>query len=171
MARDDAHTEDATRPELPGVGSIVGGHRLLEEIGAGGMGKVFLAQDLTLGRKVALKLIAPALARDPACAELFEREARAAASLDERLEAEDLELRWKDEERRRTAEERRKRARAAFDPTEPERRLDDARAKVEVLERAAEGRRESLRREVEDQVGGAARLEALLRERKEAKSP
>ena len=51
------------------------------ELGAGGMATVFLAHDLALGRKVAIKVMSPALVAMPGMVERFKREARTAASL------------------------------------------------------------------------------------------
>lgn len=59
----------------------LGNYRLLKELGAGGMGKVYLAEDLNLQRQVALKVMLPHLASKPKNRERFLREARAAASL------------------------------------------------------------------------------------------
>jgi serine/threonine-protein kinase len=59
------------------------GQFLIEErIGHGGMGAVFRALDLPLDRVVALKVLAPSQSRDPAAAQRFQNEARAAARLD-----------------------------------------------------------------------------------------
>ena len=73
-----------SRPPLWHVqpGEDIGGFHLEDEIGRGGMGIVYLAVQLSLGRKVALKVMAPALAEDPEFQERFEREAQTAASID-----------------------------------------------------------------------------------------
>lgn len=58
------------------------GHfHLLKRLGAGGMGTVFLAQDITLGRKVAIKMMQKSLAQDAASFETFRNEAQSAARL------------------------------------------------------------------------------------------
>jgi ABC-type branched-subunit amino acid transport system substrate-binding protein/DNA-binding beta-propeller fold protein YncE/tRNA A-37 threonylcarbamoyl transferase component Bud32 len=64
------------------VGSEFAGLRVDRLIAAGGMGEVYLAHDATLDRRVALKVVAPALAADPRYRERFLREARLAASLE-----------------------------------------------------------------------------------------
>ena len=61
--------------------ATLGHYRIVRPIGAGGMGEVFLADDAKLGRKVALKVLAHALAADPERRGRFEREARAVAAL------------------------------------------------------------------------------------------
>src|SRR6266568_6509622 len=62
-------------------GQLLGHYRVLEKIGAGGMGEVFRARDERLGRDVALKLIRPASSSNPDHLRRFEQEARAAAAL------------------------------------------------------------------------------------------
>jgi streptogramin lyase len=64
------------------IGSELGGYRIESLIGRGGMGIVYLAEDVTLGRKVAIKLLAPELAEDGHFRERFLRESRLAASLE-----------------------------------------------------------------------------------------
>jgi len=63
------------------IGSSFGQYRILEKLGAGGMGEVFLADDTSLQRKVALKFLPTTLAGDPEFQDRFLVEARAAAAL------------------------------------------------------------------------------------------
>jgi DNA-binding NarL/FixJ family response regulator len=64
------------------IGSTFAGHRIDAVAGRGGMGVVYLATDLTLDRRVALKLIAPGLANDPVFRARFESECKLAAAID-----------------------------------------------------------------------------------------
>src|SRR5260370_25029378 len=61
---------------------ISGKYRLLEHLGRGGMGDVYLCEHIRMGRKVALKVLPRAQAEDPASLERFNREAKAVARLD-----------------------------------------------------------------------------------------
>ena len=64
------------------IGEQLGGYRIESVIGRGGMGIVYLAEQVRLERKVALKVISPELAHDAAFRTRFERESRLAASID-----------------------------------------------------------------------------------------
>ncbi|HEX9235366.1 MAG TPA: serine/threonine-protein kinase, partial [Actinomycetota bacterium] len=66
----------------PRIGSVIAGYRIDSLIGRGGMSVVYLAEDLNLGRKIALKVLAPELAGDARFRERFVRESRLAASLE-----------------------------------------------------------------------------------------
>jgi eukaryotic-like serine/threonine-protein kinase len=62
-------------------GATFGPYRVLEKLGAGGMGEVYLAQDERLPRKVALKVLPPIFANDADRVRRFEQEARAVSAL------------------------------------------------------------------------------------------
>jgi tRNA A-37 threonylcarbamoyl transferase component Bud32/cytoskeletal protein RodZ len=66
------------------AGKELGHYRIVRKLGSGGMADVYEAQDLRLGRTVALKILPPALMRDPQMVARFQTEVRAVASLNHR---------------------------------------------------------------------------------------
>jgi len=66
-----------------GVGYRIAGYKLEEQIGQGGMAVVFRARDERLGRRIAVKILAPVAAADEAFRKRFIRESRAAAAVDD----------------------------------------------------------------------------------------
>lgn len=79
MSEPENHTRPATGTDLSG--KQLGDYSVLRRLGRGAMAEVYLADQQSLGRQVALKVLKKELACDPTCVQRFRREAQAAASL------------------------------------------------------------------------------------------
>lgn len=84
MVQDGLITNFQARQLLKGRyrGFAIGKYLVLEQLGEGGMGKVFLCEHMLMRRRVAIKVLSRDLASDPGTVERFQREGRAVASLD-----------------------------------------------------------------------------------------
>src|SRR4051812_44072298 len=67
--------------EMFSTGSAISHYRVVDKIGAGGMGEVYLAEDTSLGRKIALKILPADVASNVDRMRRFTQEARSAAAL------------------------------------------------------------------------------------------
>jgi len=77
----DGRLDETRSFQMLSHGAMISHYKIIEKIGEGGMGEVYLAEDTNLNRKVALKFLPTHLCQDEGCRERFEREAQAAASL------------------------------------------------------------------------------------------
>ena len=79
MVRHLPHWTDRTGSFV--IGRTISHYRIIDKLGSGGMGQVYLAEDVRLGRKLAVKVLAPRLVTDPERVRRFGQEARAASAL------------------------------------------------------------------------------------------
>ena len=64
------------------IGHVIGNYRIVSELGRGGMGMVYRAEHVQLGRPAALKMLLPQMSSDPSIVQRFFNEARAASAID-----------------------------------------------------------------------------------------
>ncbi|UCE24436.1 MAG: hypothetical protein JSU74_14320, partial [Candidatus Zixiibacteriota bacterium] len=82
MAAEMSNDDSTQSFVAPTKDTEVSHYTIIDKIGSGGMGDVYLAWDTELERTVTLKFLHPNLCRDEACRKRFKREAQAAARLD-----------------------------------------------------------------------------------------
>lgn len=81
MAESEGHKDQTVSITVVAPGAIFGHYRILRALGTGAMGQIFLAEDIHLKRRVALKFLSPHLASDVSLKARFTREAQAAAAI------------------------------------------------------------------------------------------
>jgi predicted ATPase/tRNA A-37 threonylcarbamoyl transferase component Bud32 len=81
LARAEAREAGGSNVAMNMAGRTISHYRILKKLGNGGMGEVYEAEDIHLGRRVALKFLLESLAHDKQARKRFEREARAVSSL------------------------------------------------------------------------------------------
>jgi predicted Ser/Thr protein kinase len=81
IARDIASNSESNSVPLPIIGKTISHYKIVDKVGAGGMGVVYRARDTKLGRDVAVKVLPAEFARDPDRIARFQREAKVLASL------------------------------------------------------------------------------------------